>query len=143
MDALQCNRFSSTKSDYRIAAGVAGQSSLGIAETRNVGETQQIDLVCRYIEIVDRVVADRLRENELVVPARASQRIIAREGEDRHTLRVSLNVVGNYCRSDAAVSVGPGLGHVEHHRAGVGGGSRDRQRAEVAGLDVQRALPRV
>ncbi len=93
MHALQFDRLSVSQRDHRIAVGVVCQMRLDVGEAREPGVADQINLIVRSIEAVDRVVADRLCEHELVVTGRSSQEVVIRPGENRRTLRIGLEVV--------------------------------------------------
>jgi hypothetical protein len=75
INVVQRDRLAGANRSHRVAVAIVGNNAFYIAETCSVGEAHQVDFVRRNIEIVDRVVADRLREDELVVPARASERV--------------------------------------------------------------------
>ena len=81
----QCN--------HRVAVGVVRHVRLDVAEARDAGEADEVDLVGGEVEIVQRVVADRLREHEQVVTGGSRELIVARPREDRRILRVDLNVI--------------------------------------------------
>ena len=75
-------------------------------------------------------MADRLREHEHVVAARAGQIVVARQGEDRRAWRVDLDVVDK--RSGAAIGIGHG--DIECHRTCISVGGRDCQSAWIVRL---------
>src|SRR5258705_13676230 len=64
MNSLQLDRLSVSQSDHRIAVGVIRQVRLDIREARKTGVADQVKLILRNIEAVNRVVTDRLRENK-------------------------------------------------------------------------------
>ena len=103
IDAVQRNRLAGAERDHRVAVAVPGNMVRKVAEAGNAGKARQVDFVGRDVEIVDRVVADRLREDEEVVAAGAGQRVVARPGEDRQPRRIGLDVVGHKGGSGAAV----------------------------------------
>ena len=85
--------------DWPSASVITALPSADVAEVRlDVGEARdavvadEVDAVGRDVEAVHDVIADRLREDELVRRRRAGQRIVARPGEDRLAGRVGFDV---------------------------------------------------
>ena len=76
---------------------------LHVGKARKSGVADEVDLVVRGVESMNGVMADRLGEHEQVVPARAGEIVVARQGEDRRAFGIDLHIVGNnsicrYCR---------------------------------------------
>jgi hypothetical protein len=55
--------------DHRIAIAVLGEAGPNVDETRQIAKSDQIDLIMREIEAVDRVVAYWLRDHKQIVAA--------------------------------------------------------------------------
>ena len=81
MNPLQRDRRAVGQRDHRVAFGVVGDREVGVGvDTR---EADQVDLVRRRVEAVDRVVCDRLGEDQQVGCRRRREMVVGRDCEDR------------------------------------------------------------
>ena len=128
--AKQRDRRAGGQRNHRVAVGVVGDREL--AELRDA-KTDEIDLVGGRVEVVNGVVRDRLRKDQRVGGARGREVIVGGDGKDRVAGSVGFDVVVEQLTAGAAVRVGPGQCHRQHQCPVEAGGSRDRQRARVAG----------
>src|SRR5205085_8450760 len=67
MNAVQNDRLPIEQRDDGVAVGVFGQMSLNIGEGCKAGVTDQINLIMGYVETVDDIVTNGLREYDQVV----------------------------------------------------------------------------
>ncbi len=74
---LNRNRLAVTQRDHRVAGAVFAQMRDNIGEALESGIADEIDLVLSDIEAVDDVVADRLREYELIRAARTGEVVVS------------------------------------------------------------------
>src|SRR5262249_22525298 len=139
-DAEERDRLAGAQRDHRVAGIVLGQMALHVIEVVKACIADQIDLVFAGIEAIDRVVSDRLCEDEEVRTTRAGQVIVARPGNDRRAWREHLDVVAEAGGAAAVVGVGPAHRHLERHRARVVVGRGDGERRDIAGLDRPAAM---
>src|SRR2546421_10807076 len=67
--AVKRNRLSLPNRDHRIAIAILGEASLNGNEARQTAKSNQIDLIVRDFEAVDRVVAYWVRQHKYVIAA--------------------------------------------------------------------------
>src|SRR5437660_11629099 len=100
-----------------------------VSEAGNTVEPDKIDFVRSDIEIVDDVIAHRLRENKQIVCASAGECVVARPSENRRPWRVGLDIVAETGGTRRTISISPGLSNAEQRCTGVGGRGENRERA--------------
>ena len=90
-----------------------------VIEAGKSRKADEVNFIVAGVEIVDGVVADRLREDEQIVapaPVSVSSPDQAKIGAP---LCKNLHIVGHGGAAAAAVGIGPGFRHIEHQRARI------------------------
>ena len=131
---MQRYRLAGAECDNRITVAVHGEVALDITEACNIGEAEEVDLVGRNIEIVDRVAADRLRENKFIVTADAGERVVSRPCENRRAGCIGFDVIGNCSEASGAARISPALSDTELDRSSISSCRQNRQRREIVSL---------
>ncbi|MNI26900.1 hypothetical protein D3C73_806180 [compost metagenome] len=115
IDTFQGDRLARAYADQCIAIGVVSDTQ--VSKAGDAREADHVDLVCRGIETVDLIVADRLGEDEGVGTGRTGQVVVSGQGEDRRVGGKGLDVIEYIGTAHTAVGVSPGHVDVEYRSA--------------------------